>query len=188
MAETVIVYETHSWSEDNERGHSTGWHHGRLSARGREVAREVGERRRDDGIAVVLVSDLRRAVETAEIAFEGTHVPILHDWRLRECDYGDLNGQPTPIVHAAVTGVHQRYPNGESWAEAVARVGRVIDDIAARWTGARVLVVGHMSAYWALEHVLGGMPMEQVGRPFEWQEGWEYVVPPGGVGAAGPAR
>ena len=55
---------------------------------------ELGERRRDDGIAAVFSSDLRRAVETAEVAFSGSDVPVLLDWRLRECDYGDHTRAP----------------------------------------------------------------------------------------------
>ena len=81
-----IVFETHSWSEDNEAGLASGWRHSRLSARGRELAAELGARRRDDGIQAVFCSDLKRAAETAEIAFAGADIPILLDWRLRECD------------------------------------------------------------------------------------------------------
>jgi broad specificity phosphatase PhoE len=83
----VIVFETHSITEDNERGIATGWHPGRLSDAGRVLARELGDRRRRDGIELVFSSDLRRAVETAEIAFGATSIPILHDWRLRGCNY-----------------------------------------------------------------------------------------------------
>jgi 2,3-bisphosphoglycerate-dependent phosphoglycerate mutase len=91
---TQIVFETHSITEDNERGIATGWHPGRLSEKGRLLAGELGARRRSDGIQAVFSSDLRRAVETAEIAFGDTAIPILHDWRLRECNYGEKNGAP----------------------------------------------------------------------------------------------
>jgi broad specificity phosphatase PhoE len=66
----AIVYETHSITEDNERGIATGRLPGRLSAEGRRLARQLGERRR--GGRFVFVSDLGRAVETAELAFGGT--------------------------------------------------------------------------------------------------------------------
>ena len=148
----------------------------RLTA-GSAVTRQAITKHLDVLATAGLVSDLRRAVETAEIAFTGTEVPVLHDWRLRECDYGDLNGSPAATVHASVTGVDDRYPNGESWADAVARVGSVLDDIGARWRGRRVLIIGHMSAYWALEHRLHGLPLEEIGRRFDWQEGWEYELP-----------
>ena len=50
-----IVYETHAISTDNEAGIATGWLPGRLSETGRTGARELGERRRDDGIAAIYV-------------------------------------------------------------------------------------------------------------------------------------
>ena len=173
-----LIFETHSWSEDNDRGVATGWLPGRLSERGRALARELGERRRDDGLTVVVCSDLRRASETVEIAFEGADVPVLLDWRLRECDYGAMNGHPALEVHAAVSGIDERYPGGESWREAVARVDRVLADIESRWGGPddRVLVVGHMAAFWALRHRYEGMPLAQLGRGFVWQEGWTFAV------------
>jgi broad specificity phosphatase PhoE len=64
-----IVFETHALSEDNEGGLATRWLPSRLSECGRANAVEMGRRRSDDGIAAVFSSDLRRAVETAQIAF-----------------------------------------------------------------------------------------------------------------------
>jgi broad specificity phosphatase PhoE len=91
---TTIVFETHSVTEDNERGFATGWLPGRLSERGRVLAHELGVRRRHDGLSAVFTSDLQRAVETTSIAFNGSGLPVLADWRLRECDFGSLNGAP----------------------------------------------------------------------------------------------
>jgi 2,3-bisphosphoglycerate-dependent phosphoglycerate mutase len=91
---TTIVFETHALSEDNERGVASGWAHSRLSERGQRLAEELGERRRTDGIATVFSSDLHRAVETTAIAFPSGYPPVLLDWRLRECDYGDCNAGP----------------------------------------------------------------------------------------------
>lgn len=95
-----LVYETHSTTLDNERGIATGWLPGRLSPTGRERARELGARRRGD-VDAVFVSDLHRAVETAAIAFAGTGIAVHQDSRLREWDYGDLNGHPVSEVAAA---------------------------------------------------------------------------------------
>src|ERR671918_1074151 len=93
----MIVFETHALSEDNERGHASGWAHSRLSARGRRLAEELGARRRSDGIAAVFSSDLGRAVGTTAIAFPPGTLPVLLDWRLRECDYGDRNGASADV-------------------------------------------------------------------------------------------
>jgi broad specificity phosphatase PhoE len=89
-----VIFETHATTEDNEQGRAAGWLPGRLSRTGRVQAEELGRRRRDDSLDAVFCSDLRRAIETAEIAFNGTGIPMLHDWRLRECDYGRRNGMP----------------------------------------------------------------------------------------------
>jgi broad specificity phosphatase PhoE len=116
-----IIYESHSISEDNERGIATGWLPGRLSERGRQVAAELGARHRHDDLAVVFTSDLRRAVETAQIAFAGTSVPLKTDPRLRECNYGRLNGSPTAVV-AGVRAAHIDipFPGGQSYREVIA--------------------------------------------------------------------
>lgn len=179
-----IVFETHATTEDNERGHATGWLPGRLSERGRAQARELGDRRRGDGITAVFASDLRRSIETVEIAFQGTSVPVLLDWRLRECDYGELNGSPRDEVHTPdrTTYLDVPYPGGESWRAAVSRVAAVLDDLPSRWAGGRILVIGHVATRWALDHHLAGRALEDlVTEDFAWQEGWEYRLDPGAL-------
>ena len=180
-----IVFETHSISEDNEAGRASGWNHSRLSARGRLLAAELGERRRDDGLAVVFSSDLRRAAETAEIAFGASSVPVLLDWRLRECDYGMRNGGPSEAhMRDRAAFIDVPYPGGESWRAATARVAGFLDDLAARWDGTRVLIIGHVATRWALDHYLNGVALEQLAaEEFAWQEGWDYRLegPPGGA-------
>ena len=102
---------------------------------------------------------------------------MLHDWRLRECDYGERNGRPTNEVHGARREhLDTPYPGGESWRQAVARVGRFLDDLTLRWDDQRVLVVGHVATRWGLEHFLDGRSLEElVEAEFGCsQEGWEY--------------
>ncbi len=172
-----IVFETHVLSEDNERGIATGWLPGRLSQRGRDNAAQMGRRRRDDGIAAVFRSDLRRSVETAEIAFGETDIPILYDWRLRECDFGRRNGTPAAELRQDRQDYLDRpYPGGESRRQAVRRVSGLLADLPARWDGQRVLLIGHVATQHALEHVANGIALEDlVAADFDWrEEGWEY--------------
>lgn len=190
-----IVFETHATSEDNESGDATGWLPGRLSELGRRQARELGERRRDNGLAAVFCSDLARSVETAEIALEGTRVPLLFDWRLRECDYGERNGLERGRVHEPGRAAYldQPYPGGESWRQAITRVASILRDLPSRWDGARVLLIGHVATFWSREHHLGGRPLEElVHEEFSWREGWEYQLaafpqPGGPVAQRAPA-
>ena len=171
-----VVFETHSTTEDNEAGIATGWLPGRLSPLGREQARELGVRRRDDGLSVVFIPDLRRAVETAEIAFAGSPLPVVEDERLRECNYGELNGTAEP-VHDRPANIDVPYPGGESWRQAVARVTGFLDELRRERDGDRMLVIGNIATRLALEVVANGRELEEaITAPFVWQPGWEYVL------------
>ena len=137
-----IVFETHSLTEDNESGIATGWLPGRLSERGRRLATELGERRRGDDLAAVFTSDLARAVETAELALGATGVPIYRDARLRECNYGTMNGMPTSQLEAErLRRIDEPFPGGESWRQAAERVEGFLEELAETHDGERVLVV-----------------------------------------------
>ena len=170
-----LVYETHSLTTDNEAGIATGWIPGVLSERGRSAAQALGERRRDDGIEVVFTSDLRRAVETAEIAFAGSGLPVRQDPRLRECNYGELNGRPVAELDAQrLRRVETPFPGGESYHDVVERTRSFLADLA-RDEPSRVLVIAHSANRWAIEHLLEGRAVEElVAAPFAWQEGWVY--------------
>lgn len=171
-----IVFETHALSEDNERGVATGWLPGRLCERGRANAVEMGRRRRDDGIAVAFSSDLRRAARTAD-AFGDPDIPILYDWRLRECDFGARNGTPAAAVSRDRLDYCDRpYPGGESHGQAIARVTGFLADLPTRWAGRRVMLIGHLATYRALEHVTSARSVQDlVAATFEWRaEGWGY--------------
>jgi len=173
-----LVFETPSMTVDNEQGRATGWLPGQLSERGRVQARELGRRRSGDGLAAVFSSDLGRAAETASVAFAGSAIPVLYDWRLRECDYGQRNGMPAAELHAGRRQhLGRPYPGGESWQQAIARVGRFLGDLPLRWDGQRVLVIGHVATRWGLDHFLSGVPLEDlIEQDFAWQEGWEYRI------------
>jgi broad specificity phosphatase PhoE len=172
-----LVYETHSITLDNERGIATGWLPGKLSQAGRAGARALGERRRDDGIVCVFTSDLGRAVETAEIAFGGSRVERRRDARLRECNYGELNGARVERLEPRTRWIDERFPGGESWRDAVERTRDLLDAVAEEFDGRRVLLIGHSAQRYALENLLRGRALEEVvGAPFDWREGWEYVL------------
>jgi broad specificity phosphatase PhoE len=169
-----LVYETHSTTTDNENELATGWLPGRLSPHGHEQALALGRRRAD--VDAVFVSDLRRAVETVELAFPGRQAFL--DWRLRECNYGELNGRPSRDVLAVrVEHVDTPFPGGESYRDVVARTESFLADLRRTWDARRVCVVAHSANRWALEHLLHGTPLEKlVAAPFDWREGWEFRV------------
>jgi broad specificity phosphatase PhoE len=190
----AIVFETHSLTTDNEAGLATGWLAGQLSERGRALAAELGRRRRNDGLAAVFSSDLGRAVQTVEIAFGGSGIPVHLDARLRECDYGAWNGMPVSrLERERAQRISRPFPRGESYLQVVGRVAGFLEELAHDVDGARVLLVGHTATRWALDHLLAGAALaDLVVAPFGWREGWSYALPAGwqrpdlAVGSADP--
>jgi broad specificity phosphatase PhoE len=174
----AIVFETHATTVDNERWIATGWGETRLSTAGRRQAAELGERLADEEIAAVFCSDLAHAAETARIAVGGRGIHVLHDWRLRECDYGELAGGPVASVEQVrAQHVYDPFPQGESYADVATRVRSFLRDLGPRFTDRHVVVVGHHATKLALDHVLEGAPLpELVAMPFRWQQGWLYTM------------
>jgi alpha-ribazole phosphatase/probable phosphoglycerate mutase len=129
-----------------------------------------------DRLAAVFCSDLGRAVDTARIAFGGSDIPLFFDWRLRECDYGELNGERANRIERS-KHIDTRFPGGESYRDVVARTESFLADLRRGWDGRRVCVIAHSANRWALDHLVRGTPLEDlVDAPFHWREGWEYVV------------
>lgn len=185
-----LVYETHAITTDNEAGIATGWLPGTLSERGRESATELGRRRRDDRLAAVYVSDLARAVDTVRIAFAGSPLPVHVDARLRECNYGQLNGMPRERLDRERVGhLDAPWPGGESYRDVVSRTADFLEDLVRDRDGRRVLMVAHSANQWALEHLLHGVDLGELVRAgMTWQPGWEYLVPAAGDATRDPPR
>jgi len=105
-------------------------------------------------------------------------LPIFHDWRLRECNYGMLNGTPVARLEAERTlHVYDPYSGGESYSDVVARVRSFLHDVSFRYANERIVVVGHSATKWALDHLLEGTPLDElVEGSFRWQPGWLYTL------------
>lgn len=177
-----IIFEFHSTSLDNEAGVASGWSDAPLSTAGRQRAKELGERRRGQRIDAVFCSDLRRAIGTAEIAF-GAAVTIHPDRRLREYDYGTMTGAPVEQIHAErPTRVDTPFPEGERLRDVAERIRDFLNDLAREWDGKRVLIVGHGATKLALDHLLGGLSLDDAAsQPFTWQPvppSYRYVLAP----------
>jgi broad specificity phosphatase PhoE len=124
-----LIYETHSTTRDNEAGIATGWLPGELSEAGVQNAADLGERRRDDGIDVIYASDLQRAVQSTQIALGDSGIPIRTDQRLRECNYGDLNGASVEALKPRTAYIDQPFPGGQSYRQVVAQTENFLSDL-----------------------------------------------------------
>lgn len=178
-----LIYETHSTTTHNEAGIATSWLPGELSETGRQQARALGERRRDEDLAAVISSDLRRAVQTVDLAFDGTDIPRYEDARLRECNYGALNG--TPVTHLEFPRhIDEPFPGGENYRQVVARTRDFLADLVRDFDGRRVVVIAHSANRWALDVLVHGHRLEDAVEPrFTWQPGWHYRIEAVAAGA-----
>jgi len=81
----------HGESEANAAGVHSGWSPVRLTARGRDQARETAKLIEGAAFDKIIVSDLPRAQETAEIIFPGREKTLCAD--IRELDTSPLSGR-----------------------------------------------------------------------------------------------
>jgi broad specificity phosphatase PhoE len=81
---------------------------------------------------------------------------------------------PRPLLdEQRVRRVDEPWPGGESWRQAVARVGSFLDEVR----GERLLDIGHVATRWALEHRVEGRALEELAaEEFAWLPGWEYEL------------
>jgi probable phosphoglycerate mutase len=54
----------------------------------------------------------------------------------------------------------------------------LLADLPTRWAEQRVMIIGHLATYRALEHVVNNTTVEElVAAEFTWREhGWEYLL------------
>ena len=114
----------HGESETNRSGSWTGWLDVSLTEKGRAEAEAVGKLISEIKFDKIYVSDLSRAVTTAEIAIPGCEYETLSI--LREINVGSIAGQPLNVVRESEKAVLDkdgfRIFGGESRAELGDRV------------------------------------------------------------------
>ena len=174
-----IVYATHATSTDNVAAIASGHADPDLAPLGVEQCTERAGLWADRHFDVVVASDLLRSRRTVALAFEGSDTPVRIDPRLRECDYGDLNGAPKSEVDAIrATRVTQPYPGGESYEDVAVRTRAMLDDLAREYPRGTVLLIGHHAQRAALPYLADGVPLQEaLMQTIEsdwWQPEWEY--------------
>ena len=145
-----LIIVRHGQTIANQRMLFEGFGHGKLTELGREQAKKVGLRLKDQKIDVAYVSDLKRAQDTAsEILKFHADTPVIFTEELRERHYGSMEG----TVHKAyleafkksgVKNFHDFTPEGgESSQQSLERIKKFYYEILKENRGKTVLLVGH---------------------------------------------
>jgi alpha-ribazole phosphatase/probable phosphoglycerate mutase len=176
-----ITYFVHGTTIDNEQGKATGWLGGELSQLGLKQARDLGPMVASQQFDAVFCSDLKRAVDSAKLGFADKY-EIIEDKRLRECNYGDFNGQPEEFKeHKMQSFVSQPFPGGESYQDVEKRMADFLEFLKNNYDGQHIAIVAHQAPQLALEVLLKGKTWQQaIAQDWRnvkaWQSGWEYEV------------
>jgi 2,3-bisphosphoglycerate-dependent phosphoglycerate mutase len=174
MSELILL--RHGQSQWNLENRFTGWVDVPLSPKGEDEARAAGGKLRGRRIDKLYTSVLKRAIDTATLAFDTAgiaDVPTERDAALNERMYGDLQGL-NKAEAAQKWGDEQirqwrrsydvKPPGGESLADTAARVlpyweSHVLPDLKG---GKNVLVAAHGNSLRALVMHLDGLDHDQV--------------------------
>lgn len=141
-----------------------------LTETGRRQVSALGRRMQGLPFDTLISSDLGRTRETAAIIADYTGHAVALDSRLRERNYGVLEGLTVPEIKAAHPAVLDRLntadpdyivPQGESHRQHYQRNIAFIEDVLAQKPGAKVAVVAHGGVLESIFRYVAHMSLEQ---------------------------
>ncbi len=176
-----ITYFVHGTTTDNQKEISSGWFDVELSDLGVKQSIDLKDQIKDKKFDVVFCSNLKRAVDSAKLTFEGV-VPIIQDKRLRECNYGEYNAKFSEIVEPMQEKcIIERFPNGESYEDVKNRIADFLQFLKQNYDGKNIAIVAHKAPQLALDVLLKNKTWERAfaedwRKSKAWQPGWEYEL------------
>lgn len=177
-----ITYFVHGTTTDNEQHVSSGWKDIDLSDLGRQQSVALKDQIKNQKFDVVFCSDLKRAHNSAKLAWDGMY-EIIPDARLRECNYGDLNGASSDVVEPMQEEecITKPFPNGESYEDVKVRIADFLAFLKQNYDGKHVAIVGHKAPQLALDVLLNNKEWKQAlaedwRKTKAWKPGWEYTI------------
>lgn len=157
--ETTIFLVRHGETVDNARQVMQGQTQGELNERGREQALQVARRLSGERLDAVVASDLRRAVQTAEVIAAPHGLRVVTTPLLRERDWGSFTGRFIPELKGEV------WPEDiESEERLLARARDILIWLTTTYPGMRVVAVGHGIINKAILAVYAHCSMREVQR------------------------
>ena len=174
-----VIYFVHGTTTDNTEHKSTGWIPGELTEKGIQQSIDLKKQINMNDIDVVISSDLQRAIDSADYTFKGIK-EIYHDERIRECNYGELNGKDSSLVKYE-DHIYTPFPNGEALKDVEKRVKDFCDYLLNEFDGKTVAIVAHKAPQFAFEVITKGITWEEAiekdwRKTKAWQPGWEYII------------
>lgn len=178
--ETKIIYFVHGTTTDNESKLCSGWKEAILNELGKEQAKKLGNiiKEKEIKFDVIFTSDLKRAIESSNLAFPEYNKVV--DSRLRECNYGDLEGKHKNLV-VYEDHINKKFPRGESLKNVETRIRDFIEFLKNNYSGQTIGIVAHRAPQLALEVITKGISWKEAidndwRNTGAWEPGWEYKI------------
>ena len=172
-----LIYYVHGTTYDNASKKCSGWKQVELNDLGKEQAKNLGINT-PYKFDVLFSSDLIRAIESANLAFPD--IEKYQDKRLRECNYGDYDGEDKSLV-VYEEHINEPFPNGESLKDVEKRIRDFLKYILENYQDKTIGIMAHRAPQLALEVITKHISWEEVNKndwrkKGEWQPGWEYTL------------
>jgi broad specificity phosphatase PhoE len=182
---TTLVLIRHGQTDWNVEGRWQGQADPPLNDRGREQARRAAEYQRRYGFAALYSSDLRRAMETAQVIGAEMGLDVIPEPRLREINLGKWQGMLAVDIEAQYPDEFRRWhespwsvrpPGGEDLPTLIARILEAANEIVTRYPGQRVGVVAHELPIAVILCCAAGLGQEHLRSMIPQTGVWNEVV------------
>ena len=172
-----IIYYVHGTTYDNASKKCSGWKQVELNDLGKEQAVNLGKNT-PYKFDVLFTSDLIRAKQSAKLAFKD--YKGIEDKRLRECNYGDLDGEDKNLV-VYEDHVDDPFPNGESLKDVEKRIRDFLKYVNKNYNGKTIGIIAHRAPQLAIEVITKHITWQEANKndwrkKGEWMPGWEYYL------------
>ena len=140
---------------------------GKLTKKGIEQTRRLGERLKNEKIDVLYSSDLRRAADTAkEILKYHRDIPVFYTPLLRERSFGKYEGKPSSewkkfYEERGLERWMAKTEGGENYRDLKKRIGVFLDEIVPKHLNDTVVLVTHGGVIRCLYSIFMGKPLSE---------------------------
>jgi len=157
-----LILTRHGETIENQKGIMQGHLPGHLSKQGVEQAKKLALRLKHNEIDAIYSSDLKRALNTAQIITSKHNLAVIPCKELREIDFGELEGMTFDEIQRYYPdwdGVdsNESIPNGESLSQFASRIELFIARLVEQTDDKTVLVVAHGGSLQVLVCILLGI-------------------------------
>lgn len=172
-----IIYFVHGTTFDNAESKCSGWKQVELNELGKEQAIELGKNTEYE-FDVIFTSDLVKAIDSSNLAWP--EIDKIKDTRLRECNYGEYDGQDKKLV-VYEEHIEKPFPNGESLKDVERRMYSFINYLKENFYDKKIGIVAHRAPQLALEVLTKKISWEEAiendwRKTKSWQPGWKYII------------